>query len=402
MRPLLALLLACGSETGGVDSDTATPRSPRAIVDPSRSHHFLDLPFPSDDLLDTAGRPDLTGFPGNGDGIGAQVVDGWARRIEQTSHGFANHGAAYFRFTGALSDIPAETSGATDDPVLIIDIATGEIIPLTARFVADPAGDPWYAENTLAIAPALGHPPRSGATLAAVVMESSGARAAANWTVPARVEDALARAGITGAVAVATLYTVQDGTAELRAVRDDILARLGETPDWGIPQIRRVETLAYRQGATPSGKDATVCTVTFTNGSHEQRYLAPLAGAVDHVHDMIDEWPMTVYQVEMPVMNYSRLIDRPYMNPGFGHLSDLQRDTGWWRFDAETPGEPDLEIISVTISLPEDASGAALDGAPVVIYDHGTGGHAYNAVQRRSSLDDGLGLARVFADAGWA
>lgn len=402
MRALLLVLAACNPDPGKAPLDSAAPTGAQAIVDPARATHYLDLPFPSDDLLTADGTPDLSGFPGGGEGIGQQVVAGWVRRIESTSHGFANHGAAYFRFTEALSGVPAETDGTAADPVLLVDLETGELLPLLTRFVADPQGDIWYGENTLAMAPALGHPPRSGATLAAVVMASAGARPADGWSVPAEVQAGLDRAGVDGEVAVATVFTVQDATAELRAVRDDILARLGDSPDWGDPTLRRVETLSYAQGQTPGGNDATVCTVTFTDGSSEERYLASLEGAEAHSHDMIDGWPMAVYQVEIPVPNYSRLDDRPYMNPGFGHVSDVDRDSGWWVFEGGTPGAPDTEVISVSVSIPEDAEGNPLTDAPVIIYDHGTGGHAYNAVQRRSGRDDGLGLAQVLADAGWA
>lgn len=402
MLQLLLALVACNPDPGKGAADSADPGGPQAIVDPARTTHYLDQPFPSDDLLTPDGTPDLTGFPGGGEEIGRQVVDGWARRIEATSHGFANHGAAYFRFTEALEGIPADTEGAAADPVLLVDLETGERIPLLTRFVADPQGDPWYGENTLAIAPALGHPPRSGATLAAVVMTSSGARAAEGWSVPPAVQAGLDLAGVDGDVAVATTYTVQDATAELRAVRDDVLTRLGDAPDWGSPTLRRVETLAYAQGQTPGGADATVCTVTFGDGSSEERYLAALEGGTAHSTDMIDGWPMAVYQVEIPVFNYSRLADRPYMNPGFGHVADVARDSGWWTFSGGVPGTPDVETISVTVSLPEATDGTPLTDAPVIIYDHGTGGHAYNAIQRRSGLDDGLGLAQVLADAGWA
>lgn len=402
MRALLLALIACDPDPGKAPLDSASPAGAQAIVDPTRATHYLDQPFPSDALLTADGTPDLTGFPIEGTDLGAQVVGGWVRRIEATSRGFANHGAAYFRFTAALEGLPEQTTGLADDPILLVDLETGERIPLITRFIADPAGDPWYGDNTLAMAPALGHPPRSGATLAAVVMASAGARPADGWSVPPDVQAGLALAGVDGEVAVSTTYTVQDGTAELRAVRDDVLSRLGDAPDWGDATLRRVQTLAYAQGQTPGGADATVCTVTFTDGGTEDRYLAPLDGGTPHSHDMIDGWPMAVYQVEVPVFNYSRLEDRPYMNPGFGHISDIDRDSGWWELPGGVPGTPDVETISVTVSLPEGPDGVAITDAPVIIYDHGTGGHAYNAVQRRSGLDDGLGLAQVLTDAGWA
>ncbi len=405
---LLALLLvACRADKGAGETGTPAPApAVRAIVDPDRPEHFFDAPFPDDARLDAEGRPDLTGFPAAATELGGDILGGWAGRLEQTAHGFANHGAVYFRFTGTPPFLDADTgrtTGAADDPIVLVDAGTGERLPLEYRFVADPGGDPFYAENTLAVAVALGHPPRSGATLVAAVMAEDGLGPPAGWVPTDAEREALRVAGVSGAPAVATTFTVQDATGQLRAVRDDILARLGEAPDWGTPVLRRVAALAYAQGATPSGKDSTVCTVTFEDGSTELRYLAALSPTTpSHAYDLLDDWPLAVFQVEIPVLNYSRLADRPYMRPGFGHVADIERETGWWEFAGGAPGTPDVEVISLTVQLPKDADGGIRDDAPVVIWDHGTGGHAYNAVQRRSPYDDGRSLAEAFGRHGWA
>ena len=168
-------LFSCASPSGTPSADTV-----RAVVDPDRTEHFFDAPFPDDAWLDSAGHVDLSSFPESPSEVLRDVVVGWTRRIGQTSQGFANHGAAYFRFEGPL-DVPAALAGAVDDPLLLIDTRTGERIPLAVRFYDHADGDPFIADNLLAFAPALGHPPASGATLAAVVMESAGARPAENW-----------------------------------------------------------------------------------------------------------------------------------------------------------------------------------------------------------------------------
>ena len=49
--------------------------------------------------------------------------------------------------------------------------------------------------------------------------------------------------------------------------------------------------------------------------------------------------------------------------------------------------EPDVEPVRVTLCLPKGADGAPIDDAPVVIWDHGTGGHAYNAIARTNAED---------------
>jgi hypothetical protein len=393
---------ACTGAKGGADTGAAGG-GVAAIVDAGRSTHFFDHPFPSDAVHHTGAHPDLAGFPAAPGDLGGGIVAGWARRLGETAQGFANNGVVYFRFEGALADVPAETAGAPDDALLLIDVDTGERLPLVARFVADPQGDPFYAENTLAMAPALGSPPRSGARLAAVVMAKAGAAPAAGWAPDATVRGALERAGVRGEVAVATVFTVQHPVAELRALLDDAAPRWAAL-DFGAVRVRRAVRVDFSQGETPSGRAGTAVTTTFADGSAETAWLAPLDGPDGvHGHDLGDPWPMVVYQMEVPVLNYSGLADRPYMSPGLTHVGDVARDSGWIDFVDGLPARaPDVETIRLTVSLPKGSDGAPLANAPVVVWDHGTGGHAWNAVQRRNGQDDGPELARRFAAAGVA
>ena len=400
MRPLfpLALLLACADAPAPSDR---TPDGVAAIVDPERPEHFFDVPFPSDALLDADGHPDLADYPVWGTDLGARLVDGWRSRLEATAVGFGNHSAAYFRFQGPL-DLPTETPGSPDDPVVLIDLETGALTPLVLRFVEDPQGDPFYAPNTLALAPALGHPPRSGATLAAVVLTTAGARAPAGATLPDGVQDALDRAGVTAAPAVATVFTVQDAVGQMQALAADARARLGDTPDWGDVTFRRVTRLEYRQGETPSGNEGTAQIVTFDDGSTATTWMAAQEPTADHALDLL-EWPMAVYEAEITLLNYSGLDDRPYMSPGLTHINDFERTTGWIDFDGDTlRSTPELEPVRLTLSLPKGADGAALADAPVIVWDHGTGGSAYNIVARRSGADRAEEMAALFAERGVA
>ena len=93
-------LFACTGANGPTEIDTV-----RAIVDPGRTTHSFDLPFPDDSMLDSDMHVDLSDFPETPSEITRNVIAGWARRISKTSQGFANHGASYFRFEGPL-EIP--------------------------------------------------------------------------------------------------------------------------------------------------------------------------------------------------------------------------------------------------------------------------------------------------------
>lgn len=384
---------------------SGTERPPQAglvsaIVDPQRSTHFFDRPFPDNDMLDDAMHVDLSDFPETPSEITREVIGGWARRISKTSQGFANHGAAYFRFDGAL-EVPSVLTGMVNDPVLLIDIATGERIPLALRFTTDAKDDPFLADNLLALAPALGHPPAPGATLAAVVMESAGAHAAEGWTPSETVQNALLLAGVTGTPAVATTFTIQDTTGELLALFTDVDERLGDTPDWGAVDWKRIIHLDFEQTQTESGEDATRVSATFEDGSIDAVNMYANPDGV-HTHDLM-EWPMAVYQAQIPILNYSGLDDRPYMSPGVSHLFDTNEESGWIEFDGQVlTSVPDEEMMRVIISVPKDEHGEPRTDVPLVIYDHGTGGSAINSVQRINKHDQGREVAQRFADAGWA
>ena len=394
----LGVMLACADEPAPTDR---APGGVVAIIDPARPEHFFDVPFPSDALLDADGHPDLTGYPVWGTDLGARLVEGWRSRLEATAVGFGNHSAAYFRFEGPL-DLPTETAGEPTDPVVLIDLETGALTPLVLRFVADPKGDPFYAANTLALAPALGHPPRSGATLAAVVLTTAGARAPSGSSLPAGVQAALDLAGVTAAPAVATVFTVQDAVGQMRSLAADARDRLGDAPDWGAVTFRRVTSLEYRQGETASGNEGTAQIVTFEDGSTATTWMAAQDPTADQVIDLLD-WPMAVYEAEITLLNYSGLDDRPYMGPGLTHINDFDRTTGWIDFDGDTlRSVPDAEPVRLTLSLPRGSDGEVLDDAPVVIWDHGTGGSAYNIVARRNQADRAEEMAALFADRGVA
>ena len=145
--PLL-LLVACGSGDKRDDSASSLD-AVQAIVDPERAEHFFDVPFPSDALLGPEG-PDLSGFPKVEVEPAGPLVASWVDRIEGAASGFGNNTPAWFRFDGPLS-LPESLPGSSDDPVVWIALDGSEQLPLELRFVDDPAGDVFYAPNTLAV-----------------------------------------------------------------------------------------------------------------------------------------------------------------------------------------------------------------------------------------------------------
>ena len=322
LTPLLTLLaVACGGST-------------TAIVDETRPDHFFDVPFPSDDLLRADGTVDLTGFPeADPETLLGPVVNNWTRRIQLTTQGFANNGAAYFRFEAPLEDVPASTTGDPEDAFLWVDLDTGELLPLDLRFVRNPQDDPFYAPNTLAMGPQIGHPPASGARIAAVVLRRAGVRPPAGYTLPDGVEEALERAGVRGRPAVATVFTVQDATGQLVQLFDAADAWFDAADRSGVT-FKRAHQLDVAQGLTASGNEATVVTVTLEDNTTQVHYQSRITDdpvAAEHSHDLLNDWPLAVYVAELPVPNFSGLEGRPYMSPGVGHLQDTDVDMEQWR-----------------------------------------------------------------------
>lgn len=369
-----------------------------AVHDPDRGEHFFDVPWPDPARMSDAGRPDLAGYPEPEIGLTARVIDGWARRLEQTALGFGNNTGAYFRFDAPL-DLPDVLPGEPSDPVLWIDLDTGELAPLDLRFVEDPKGDPFYAPNTLAVIPRLGHAPRSGATVAVVVLRRAGAAPADGVEPDPRVTTALQDLGIRPRVAASTVFTVQDAAGQLQALIDDLATQPGQP---AAPTFRRVERLRYAQGQTASGEPATVMEAFFDDGTVGRTELAAEEGDESFEVDLLDpDYPAVVYEGSLQTWNYQGLEGRPYMRPGIQHTQDTTRDDGWIDFDASgLVSTPEPESLRVVVAVPRAAESAPLTADRVLVYDHGTSGHAYNFVQRRNVADDGQALLQAFMDEG--
>ena len=359
-------LFACGPDTNAVVGQDG----------------WLGGPWPSD-----AHDPPLEDFPEITDAPLGPIISGWAWRATVASEGFGANAPVYFPFDGPV-DVPETLDGDPKDPVVLLDLDTLEAVPIMTRFVEDPLDDPFFVPNTLAILPQPGFAPRSGATMAAVVMKQAGVKP---LDVDKPIADALKDAGFKGKPAIATTFTVQDTTGQLRSLAADLDERL-DIRGWADPRFKQVSSLAYGPGTTPGGRNCTVQTVTFVDGSTD---LAYLEGDNEPFEIDLLDWPVAVYQGELEILNHSGLEGRPFMSPGVAHLSDTDLEAGWIDFDGTTLlTEPVPERIRVVLQVPPGAT-----DSPVLVWDHGTGGTAYNAVHRRRPEHDQRVHAQVFADA---
>ena len=88
--------------------------------------------------------------------------------------------------------------------------------------------------------------------------------------------------------------------AALYADVDEHLAARGS---WGEIAWKRVAHLDYAQGQTPSGEYATIVTTTYADGSTGVVHMHANSEVV-HSHEMIEDWPMAVYEAQLPVFSY--------------------------------------------------------------------------------------------------
>lgn len=395
--PMAVVLCLCALSALGCTA--ASERVP-AIVDADRPTSFWDVPFPSDTTrLD--GAPDLRLYPRQLESIVGRIAAGWVDRIPTATRDFSNNSPIWFRFEGPIA-VPASTDGRPDDPVVLVDAATGDLIPLDLRFVEDPGDDPFLAPMLLVAQPRLGFTPRSGATLIAAVTSAAGAEAAAAWTLSSADAEVLRNAGVVNEIAVATRYTVQDTLGELRAHAAALDAFYAAQPRWADVELRRVLSLRYEPGETPSGRPALVATQRFEDGSSSTHFQA-FAEQEPFEVDLGAPWPMAVYQAEIPVPYFQGLADRPFMRPGAMHVADDDEYDGWLRFDDGTLlNEAEVDTMRIVLSVPKGPDGAPIDGARLLIWDHGTGGSAWNHVHRRAEADRGEDINAAAAALGVA
>lgn len=366
----------------------ACANGPAALVAPDRSEHLLDRPFPSEELMDADGTIDLSSFPESGTELGTTMTQGWARMAGETSHGFSHLGAVSFRFEAPLEGLEERYEGTEDDPIQLISLDSGTRHPIWVKFVEDAKGDPFLRDNTLLIAPDPTAPLRSGERYMAFV-DKSLAQSPEDYTLP---EEAPKQA------VVATIFPVQDSLGQLETLMAATDAALDADPSLLEPvNMRRVVSLEYALGLTPSGNEATVVTATFEDDSSEVSYL----GAFTKEEQTIDllDWPMEVYQLEIQTLAFQDLSEQPYAKPGVGLISDFARSgDGWIDFDADGAllRDPVPETMRVVIQVPKDGA----TDRPVMTWDHGTGGHAYNAVRRVTNGNQAEAVSQSLADGG--
>ena len=241
-----------------------------------------------------------------------------------------------------------------------------------------------------------------------MVIPEHTAPLASNTRYVAWVKSALANAAATwdptegtpeGAV-VSTAFTTQRSAQELRSLGKSALEGVQGNSDFLTPTyFKRVESMTYTQGFTESGNPSTLSIVTYEDQTTATTYLAPVEGAPDLTLDLGPTWPFEVWEGEIPTLAFQTPFEnQPWASPGAGLVGDfLKRNEGWIPFvNGEVAVSPVVENMRIVVQVPREQGEEAL---PVMLWDHGTGGHAYNAIARASFGDLSAEVAAAMSKA---
>ncbi|MBI2374078.1 MAG: hypothetical protein HYV07_08770 [Deltaproteobacteria bacterium] len=330
-RALLALALAALG-CGGFSEQPTKARFRTGSLD------FWDLPFPSE--LRRSGGFELYRAPESA------ITETWLTTAEElvTKHGHGLTNGAFFAFDGPIDPaaLPKSPAAATalDASVYIVDVdpsspERGRRFPLDLSFRA--AGDSARPENLLAMLPSRGFVRRPGTTYAAVVTNSLNDDAGVPVGSARAFYDALVDAEGADAEAAVSL-------APLRAWLEE--ERIDPERIAGATVFRTLDPLAR---------------------------LRPLVDAVESwpAPDIVgweaaEDYPD--YRVVRATMDMPQVQDG--VRPGEGRI--VLEDGAPKKFGVQT--------IRLVFAIPK--SPMPPDGFPLVIYNHGSGGEAYEGLDR--------------------
>ena len=358
--------VTCVDEAGPVRAYFRVPRG-------SDDGDFFRLPFPND-VRRKGGKLDLSGFPTPGtDVLGYDLVDRWARYVEESANGFSAYPTVIMRFSGQPDFATLKQAGV----VRMIDVTAGAGKDVGFGWSATSAKTKYVCANSISARPAAGQPLLQGHTYALLV--TSGAKAPGNVPIEAAA---------------------------------DLKALLGTT-DPGPPLSQAWNAYAsFRTWAAGANVDAStiVNAAVFTVGKHVD-LVGKLATAVAAAPaPTVTSWVKCgVAPSPCPQAEGVRACGVP--NAAFDELHALVTLPSWQQGTApyRTPAEGgDLALdgagnpmtqgssqICLSLTVPKSGSMPAT-GWPLAIYAHATGGSF------RSHIADGVAARLAAADSGAA
>jgi len=430
----LALLSSCGGggkdPCSGVKVDNTLPDAEPAFN--STGSNFYDFPFPSDVRLTPEGTIDLSGYPtGQTGSIGRMILESYVKRAREISFGFGLNAPVYFHLSESIlsCSVPAEIPApSVEDPAFLVNLSGDpEFAPLETRWVETNTGDPFLSDNLLMLLPKAGYPLKSGQTYLTVLTNRIRGKngkpltrsvnfdnfwAGQNSNLSGifhltELKSRLAELGLPDdKVAGLTVFTVQDAVHQYelaRAAVDQVL----DGSYLGITNWREVKKVVYYNGATPSGQDSTILRVEYAGGGTSETYLEYTPDHPGKTVEINSAYPYRVFEGWINTASLQGPADKPFSATGTLPLSNLDLTTGRINYqkvggELQLVSQPEPEPMRITALIPHDNQGNLLADCPVLLWDHGTGGSAYNCVQRLNAEDDGPRVAKIIASHGVA
>ncbi len=336
--------VACDAESGPVAAYFRIPRG-------SDDKDFFRLPFPND-IRTKAGHVDLTGFPTPGaDLLGFDLVDRWARFVEETATGFSAYPTVTFRFSG---EIDVETLKAPD-ATRWIDITTPTGVDLGHGWMAGLARTAYLCPNYVSIRPPRGAPLLPGHTYAVMITSRLKAKDGKDVVVPDDLKAVLASSasGTTPVAAHAAYAPLRAWAAkssfDLANLVNVTVFTVGQHDD-----LAKKLTAMTQAAPLPTAKGWVACgTAPSPCAQAEGDRACPSSPdpAFDELHAL----------VTLPVFQKGT---SPYLEPSAGGGLEL-----------DGAGRPMLqrsEDVCLSLTVPKGTMPA--EGWPLVLYAHGTGG----------------------------
>lgn len=353
----------CEDETAlGV---TAHFRVPRANPD---DKDFFRLPFPND-IRRVGGKLNLSNFPTPGsDLLGFDLVDRWARYLEQTGAGWSAYPTVTFRFSGEIDFESLKVAGATRYVDLTDQTDIGHGWSGTTGRTA------YVCPHHLSFRPQTGVPLKQGHTYAVLMTNAAKAKGGGAITVS---EDLKAVMGPT-APADPTLAAAHAAYAPLRTWAAAKSVDLNGVINASVFTVGKHDDIATKLPAAIDSLPAIASTGWVKCGSGP----SPCPGATgDRACPAAPDAAFSEYHglITLPLFQKGTL---PFLEPADG--GDIEVVGG-----APTTSGRTVQVCAA-LTIPTAAT-FQLSAAPVVIYAHGTGGSF------RSHITEGV-AARLAAE----
>ena len=339
LRPWLPLLLFALSSCG----DRFVPRGTRVAFDPAARSEFWSLPFPSDLRREPDGTFNLTRYPGPR----SLISEAWLKTADaQLTEGWGLTPGVFFTLDGPVepSSLPATPAASTEKgaTVYLVDVdpaspERGRRFPLEVAFDAE--GGSTRPGNLLSLVQVFGFARRPGTLYAAVITD--GVKDGAGEPVGRSQPFHAAWTSAQGADAAAV--------ANLRPLRAWMEAE-------GLDPVRVVSAAVFRT-LDPNAKLRVL--VDWAASLPEPQLATEFEAAEDYPGFRVVKVHWRVPKVQEGE------------RPGEGPIL--------WGEDGR-PVQSGEQVCRLVLGIPKRPMPAA--GFPLVLYLHGSGGQAYEPIDR--------------------